>query len=528
MSDVLSTDVALDSVYMLVCTFLLFLVILGISLVYSGLTQRRSSFTMLAMPLILSALVLIDWFIWGYSLCYGVSANKFIGSLKYAVLREVKHTNGMYSTPRGEILAELHFLFNGLMKVITVVITFPACTAERGRLIPMLVFLFLWSAIVYNPVTYWVWNSHGWLSTQQNYVPVLDFAGGTCIHVLGGFTGLIYSYYLGPRNPKILTNYRSSSNLNMVVGSAFLVYGWCGFIAGCDFKFSRTSFLIIINTLLCASCAGISWCLIDYYISATPLEGDVEAENASDIVSSEKLTLMSESPKKRVFSVISFSSGLISGLVVFTPCGGYVSTGSSFWKGIVCGLVGGVTGNLATRVKYWLNVDDALDIFAIHGICGIMGSILVGIFADNLYGSEGGWVEHHWVQLGYQVVGIVVVAAYASAVTLVLLFIVDFIPGLHLRIDKDFNRRLRKQQKGNANEEEEVTAEEFSTECEMAEIMGTDWYEFGGEFSMDFMEFIRNLNPGDYTEEIDSKDYGSGGFEMTQPEGSEGMRNRKE
>lgn len=526
MSEVLSTDVTINSVYMFVCTFLLFLVILGISLVYSGLTQRRSSFTMLTMPLILSALILIDWFIWGYSLCYGSSKNRFIGSLKYAVLREIKSgSSGMYSTPRGEILAELHFLFNGLMKVITVVITFPACIAERGRLLPMLVFVFLWSAIVYNPVTYWVWNMNGWLSSQLNYIPVLDFAGGTCIHVLGGFTGLAYSYYLGPRNPKILMNYRSSSNLNMVIGTAFVLYGWCGFIAGCDFKFSRTTFMIIINTLLCASCSGVAWFVIDFYISATPLEGESQVENMSNIGSDEKLLLMNAFPKRRVMSVISFSSGVMSGLVVFTPCGGYVSTESSFWKSIVCGLVGGMTGNLATRVKYWLKVDDALDIFAIHGICGIMGSLLVGIFADNLYGSDGGWVEHHWVQLGYQAVGIVVVAVYSSVMSLILLFIVDFIPGLHLRIDKDFNRRLRQEQNQNS-EEEEANMEQFSTEYEMAEILGTDWYEFRGEYSMDFMEFIRNLNPGDYAEELESKEYESGDFELTQAESFEGLRHR--
>lgn len=525
MSEALSIEEAVNSVYMFVCTLLLCLVILGISLVYSGLTQRRSSFTMLTIPMLLSALVLIDWFIWGYSLSYGSSKNRFIGSLKYAVLRETKHNaSGMYSTPRGEIFTEIHFLFNGLMKVITVVITFPACIAERGRLLPMLVFVFMWSAIVYNPVTYWVWDLNGWLFTQLNKVPILDFAGGTCIHILGGFTGLVYSYYLGPRNPKILMNYRSSSNLNMLVGTAFVLYGWCGFIAGCDYKFSRTSFIIIINTLLCASCSGIAWMMIDFYISATPLEGDLNEDHLCDGHWEENVP--ESLSQKRFMSITSFSSGIMSGLVVFTPCGGYLSTNSCFWKSIVCGLVGGVTGNLATRVKYLLKVDDALDIFAVHGICGIMGSLLVGIFADDLYGSNGGWVTHHWVQLGYQVVGIVAVAAYSSVVSLILLFVVDYIPGMHLRIDKDFNRRRRREQEANRNEEEEASVEQTNAQFEMAEILGTDWYEFRGEYSMDFMEFIRNLIPGDYTEEIDEKNFGSEDFQLTQEEGFQGLRNR--
>lgn len=494
---------AVDTLYMFSCTLLLFLVVFGLSLFYSGLIQRRSSFTMLAIPMFLAALVFVDWYIWGYSLCYGSSSNHFIGSLKFAVLREIRSTGqDIYSTPRGDILAVVHFLFNGMMKVITVVITFPACIAERGRILPMLVFLFFWSTIVYNPVTYWIWNRNGWLSTERNSIPVLDFAGGNCIHIVGGFTGLVYSYYLGPRNPKILENYRSSSNANMVIGTVFTVYGWCGFIAGCDFKFSATTFYIIINTLLCASCAGISWSFIDYYNSATPLDGNIHDGNSSNLTTADgHLVPVS---KKRCMSIISFCSGLISGLVVFTPCGGYLSTDISFWKSIVCGLVGGITGNMATRVKYWLGIDDALDVFAVHGICGIVGSLLVGVFADDLYNSKGGWVTHHWVQMGYQVLAVVVVSAYVCVVSLFLLYVVDIIPGLHLRIDKDFNRRMMANQNSDTESGEN---KEYSTRYELAELMGTDWYEFRGEYTMDFMEFIRSLNPNDYVEEVESKEH---------------------
>lgn len=514
MMEAMTLETAIDSLFMMLCTFLLLLIIVGVSIFYSGLIQRRSSFTMLAIPLFLSAVVFIDWFIWSYSLCYSSASNRFIGNLKFVVLSNLKENedNLIYSTPRGDILSIIHFLFNGLMKITCVVLTFPACIAERGRVMPMLVFLFLWSTLIYNPVTYWLWNKNGWLSPQLDKTPVLDFAGGNCIHVVSGFTALAYSYYLGPRNTKILVNYRSSNNSNMMIGAGFIVYGWCGFIAGCDFKFTAVSFYIVTNTLLSAATAGIVWCGIDYYYSAIPLEGeeapqDVELdyldENHTQPTKSQLQSAASEPRQfqRRTLSMISYSSGVICGLVVFTPAGGYLSSKRSFWKSIVCGIVGGASGNLGTRLKYYMNIDDALDIFAIHGVCGIVGSLFVGIFADASYESEGGWVAGHWVQLGYQLLGSVVTAAYVFVLSLFFLYVVDLIPGLHLRIDKEFNKRQRDTLRG-AQDAENGEQVEYDMNLERAELRGSDWYEFNGEYSMDFMEFIKVINPEDFADEF--------------------------
>lgn len=503
----MSLDTAIDSLFMMYCTCLLLLVVLGVSIFYSGLIQRRSSFTMLAIPVILSAFVFIDWFIWGYSLCYASAKNRFIGSLKFVVLSNLKHgdDNLIYATPRGEILLIIHFLFNAFMKVICVVLTFPGCIAERGRVMPMFVFIFFWSALVYNPVTYWFWNRNGWLSPQLDSMPVLDFAGGNCIHIVSGFTSLAYSYYLGPRNTKLLVNYRSSNNSNMIIGMCFLVFGWCGFIAGCDYKFLATSFYIITNTLLSASSAGIVWTAIDYYNLAIPLEGEEETgldhsdSNHTEATRAPELdTAQPDQGQNRTLSMISFSSGVICGLVVFTPAGGYLSSDRSFWKSIVCGVVGGALGNLATRLKYYMKIDDALDIFAIHGVCGIVGSLLVGIFADNLYDSKGGWVAGHWVQFGYQLFGSFITSVYVFVMSLFFLYVVDVIPGLHVRIDKDFNKRAREMAK--VTEDPPVEGVQYDLSWEKAELQGSDWYEFGGEYSMDFMEFIKVIDPEDYSD----------------------------
>lgn len=502
---------AIDSLFMMVCCLMLFLVILGVSIFYSGLIQRRSSFTMLAIPLLLSAFAFLDWFIWGYSLCYSSASNRYIGNLKFVVLSHLTNENNLiYTTPRGDILSIIHFLFNGLMKLLCIALTFPSCLAERGRVMPMLIFVFFWSALVYNPVAYWFWNRNGWLSPHLKSVPVLDFAGGNCIHVVSGFTALAYSYYLGPRNTKLLLNYRSSSNSNMIIGMCFIVFGWCGFITGCDFKFSAITFYILTNTLLSAATAGLVFCGIDYYNSATPLEGEeVDQDVELDMLEPESSspTYISENPKKesvqgqgRTISMISFSSGVICGLVVFTPGGGYISAANSFWKSIVFGVIGGASGNLATRLKYYMKIDDALDIFAIHGVCGIVGSLLVGIFANSSYDSDGSWVTGHWVQLGYQLLGSVVTSAYVFIVSLFFLYVIDLIPGLHVRIDIQFNMRARESLRATQDHEQHVQDKQYDMSLEMAELRGSDWYEFNGEYSMDFMEFITFINPEDYSD----------------------------
>lgn len=509
----ISTELAINSLYMMYSTLLLVFIVVGISMFYSGLTQRRSSFTMLGMPIIICAILFLDWYIWGYSLCYSSSSNRFIGSLKFVVLNHLKEPlEKVYSTQRGDILAVIHFLFNGFMKLICAALTFPACAAERGRIIPMMVFIFFWSIIIYNPVNYWLWNRNGWLSPQLNKLPVLDFAGGTCIHIVSGFTALAYSYYIGPRNPELVRNYRSSNNNLALLGLVFILFGWSGFISGCDFNFSVTSIYLVVATFLCAFSAGIVWTAIDYYYSAIPLDledtpgqfelaelGNSETEPPTNVFVPNKGT-----GEKRTLSLVSFSSGVMCGLVVFTPGGGYLCYTGNFWKSIVCGVVGGIVGNLSTRLKYFFSIDDALDIFAVHGVCGIAGSLLVGIFAEASYESAGGWVEHQWIQLAYQILGTVVTSAYVFIMSLVLLYLIDLIPGMHLRIDKHFNRRQRAALRGETDQDGIESSRKHEIESlmlEKAELLGSDHYELDGEYSMDFVEFIKNIDPDDFLRE---------------------------
>ena len=521
----LNLDIAVNSLYMLVCTCVLPFVIIGTSFFYSGLSQRRSSLTMLALPVLLFPIVFLDWFIWGYSLCYSTSSNRFIGNLGFTVLRHLRtETLLVYSTPRGDILALSHFLFTGLFKVVCASLTFP-CIAERGRILPMLVFLVLWSCIIYNPVTYWFWNKNGWLSVELNKLPVVDFAGGTCIHIVSGFTALAYSYSLGHRNPKILIDYRNSNTGYIVIGTFLIACGWCGFVSGCDYKFSTASLYIFANVVLSACSSGAVWMAFDYYFSAVPLENASENKmfevhkltavlsRSSRNIRKNKMNSQSVFEKRKL-SMISFSSGIIVGLVVFTPGGGFVSSPTEFWKAIVFGVVGAIICNISTALKYFLGIDDALDIFAIHGIAGIIGCLLTGLFANKEYGSQGGWVSHHWIQLGYQVLGCVVTAVYVFFLSCVLLYVIDCIPGLHLRIDKTFNKRVRENETQNNTEIESQAdlehklheTQEYVNDYERLELLGSDYYEFG-EYITDYVEFIKVLKPDDFSDhELESDD----------------------
>lgn len=458
-ADTFDVTYAVNSLYVLVCIALMTLSIVGISLFYSGLTQHRSCLTMLAIPMITLAVVAVDWFIWGYSLCYSPLSNKYIGNLKFAALRGISGDQLTLVTTRGNIIAANHVLLNGLIKAVCAALTFPGCIAERGRIIPMLLFMIPWCVIIYNPVTYWFWCSNGWLAVGSSNLPVLDFAGGTCIHIVSGFTTLAYSYALGPRNPKILRNYRISSTQNVVVGTFFVVVGWVGFISGCDFVFSSRSVYIIVNVILCTSFSAITWCMMDFYYSATPLAEDSGTERV---------------PRRR-FSVVSFTLGLMTGLVVFTPAGGYVCTSGACWKSITMGVVGAIFSNLGTRLKYFLRADDALDMFAVHGIGGIIGSLLTGIFANEGYQSRGGWVEGNWIQLAYQLLGCVVAILHVMVLSALFLHIINLIPGLHLRIDKNYKTRIQEAQSDNT------------------ELAGTDIYEFNGEYLHDYMEFAHTF-----------------------------------
>lgn len=216
--------------------------------------------------------------------------------------------------------------------------------AERGRMLPCVVFMFIWSTIIYDAIACWTWNPSGWVARMGG----IDFAGGTPVHISSGSAALAYSLMLGKRRGHGTheLNFRPHNVSQIIIGTVFLWVGWFGFNAGSALSANMRAVMAAVNTNLAASVGGVTWCLLDYRL-------------------------------ERKWSAVGFCSGVVAGLVAITPGSGFVPA----WSAVIFGAVAGSACNYATKVKFYLGIDDALDIFAVHGIGGFVGNILTGFFA---------------------------------------------------------------------------------------------------------------------------------------------------
>ncbi|KAJ1340217.1 hypothetical protein BSLG_005210 [Batrachochytrium salamandrivorans] len=301
---------------------------------------------------------------------------------------------------------------------ITVALIYGA-VVERIRLIPALVFAFLWTTLVYDPITYWSWANHGWIrnlgcltTAAPDHTPCgvgsLDFAGGGPVHVASGFAGLAYCLVVGNRR-YININSKGSEFLphnitNVFIGTALLWFGWFGFNGGSAMAATPRAAMAVAVTLFAAAAGALSWTLVDY-INTKKLSG------------------------------VAFCTGAISGLVCITPAAGFVAP----WASLVIGLSAGIGCYYATRIKGIFAFDDSLDAWGVHGVGGMLGSILTGVFAQKTIASldgtsiDGGWIDGNWIQVGYQTAGTLAIAAWSFIVSCIILYLMNIIPGLELR-----------------------------------------------------------------------------------------------
>lgn len=289
-----------------------------------------------------TGLTSFQWFFWGYSLAFSHTAGKFMGDLTNIGFRNVLAAPSIGSPKIPDLMFAV---YQGMFASITVALAIGA-VAERGRLAPAMVFSFVWSTVIYDAIACWTWNSTGWVYKMGG----LDFAGGTPVHISSGAAALAYSLMLGKRRGHGTheLNYRPHNVTHIVIGTVFLWVGWFGFNAGSALSANMRAIMAAVVTNLAASVGGITWCLLDYR-----LEGK--------------------------FSTVGFCSGVVAGLVAITPGSGFVPA----WSAVVYGVVGGIGCNYATKIKFWLKIDDALDIFAVHCIGGLIGNLLTGLFAAD-------------------------------------------------------------------------------------------------------------------------------------------------
>ncbi|KAF1816268.1 ammonium transporter [Eremomyces bilateralis CBS 781.70] len=391
-----------DTGYIIIATGLVLIMVPGLAFLYSGLARRKSALSMLWAVMMSSSVICFQWYFWGYSLALSPTAtNGFIGNLDKFGLRR---TLGAPS-PGSPLVPELLYSIYQCMFCSVTAAIIAGSIAERGRVIPMMVFLWVWATIVYCPLANWAWGAGGWAFNWG----VMDYAGGGPVEIGSGLTALAYSMVLGRRQEKMMLNFRPHNVSLITLGTVLLWFGWLGFNGGSAFGANLRAVMACWNTNLTAGFAAITWVLLDFRLA-------------------------------KKWSMVGWCSGTISGLVAATPASGFITP----WASVALGIVTGIVCNFGTKVKFWIKIDDSMDVFSEHGIAGIVGLIFNGIFGasyiiglDGVNSADGGWVEKGWKQLYIQVAYIVAASAYTFVMSALIAFAINKIPGLQLRATEE-------------------------------------------------------------------------------------------
>ena len=383
-----------DTAWMLTSTALvLFMTIPGLSLFYAGMVRAKNALSVMMQCFAITALVTLIWTVYGYSLAFsdGGSLNAFVGGLSNFLFANVS-----VDSLSGTIPETVFAMFQLTFAIITPALIVGAF-AERMKFSAMLWFTAIWVTLVYFPVAHWVWGG-GWLGEDG----ALDFAGGTVVHINAGIAGLVAALVLGKRKGFPTTAMPPHSLMLTLVGASMLWVGWFGFNAGSELAADGVSGMAMFVTQIATAAAALTWTFAEWARHGRP-------------------------------SALGIASGAVAGLVAITPAAGFVGPGGAIVIGIASGL-GCFWG--ATTLKKKMGYDDSLDCFGVHGIGGIIGALLTGVFVSESLGGAGlaegmTMAGQLWIQL-YAVLATIV---YCAIVTFVILKVVDAIIGL--RVDED-------------------------------------------------------------------------------------------
>jgi Amt family ammonium transporter len=381
-----------DVAWILISTALVMLMTPGVALFYGGMVRRKNILSTLMMSFMCLGLVGLLWVLYGYSLSFGTDQAGFIGGLNFIGLRGV----GQAPSPiYASTVPQLAFMmFQGMFAIITVALITGA-VVERIKFGALLLFSFLWLTVVYSPVAHWVWGNGGWLAN----LGVLDFAGGAVVHINAGVSALALVILLGRRKGFPHDSMQANSIPMVVIGAALLWFGWFGFNAGSALAANGLAVSAFVTTNTAAAAAAFTWMVISWIYRRPSIIGTV--------------------------------TGAVAGLATITPAAGFVTPMASIPIGIVAAIV---CYYVMAFFKTKLNFDDSLDVFAVHGVGGILGMLAVGIFASLAVNPAGadGLLLGNGVQLLKQLAAIGAVGAYAFVVTLVLGKLVDVTIGLRV------------------------------------------------------------------------------------------------
>lgn len=362
-----------DSAWMLVATGLVLLMTPALALFYGGLVRAKNALNTMMMSIAALGVVGLVWALIGYSLAFAPGTS-WAGGVQHLFLR------GVTLEARGSIPALLFMAYQGTFAIITAALISGAIV-ERMRFGAYLLFIALWAALVYAPVAHWVWGG-GWLASAG----VLDFAGGTVVHVNAAAAALAVAVVLGPRRDYGRQAVLPHNVPYVLLGAALLWFGWFGFNAGSALGANRGAALAFVNTFLAPMATLVAWMGIDMLRT-----GKATAVGAA--------------------------TGIVVGLVAITPAAGFVSPVSA----MAIGALAAAPSYFAILYRARTSLDDALDVVAAHGVGGATGALLTGIFASAVWGGSNGALAGNVSQLGRQALGLAVVAAYSGTLTFILI-----------------------------------------------------------------------------------------------------------
>lgn len=374
----------------------LFMTIPGLALFYAGMVRKKNTLATMVQSFAICCLIAILWLCFGYSLTF-TPGNAFIGGTDRFFLSGLNvFTEQELLTiyPGAPTIPESVFMIFQMAFAIIAAAIITGAFAERIKFSALLVFVGLWSLLIYVPTAHWVWGMDGWLAQDG----VLDYAGGTVIHINAGVAGLVASILVGKRIGYGRETILPHNLVLTLIGTAMLWIGWFGFNAGSALAADGRAGMALATTQIAAASGALTWIIIE--------------------------TILKHKP-----SALGLASGAIAGLVGITPAAGFVSVQSALAIGI---LTSAICFIAVTRLKYWLGYDDTLDAFGIHGIGGIVGAILTGVFVSTeISGTD--------TSLWLQTESVLITIAYSGIGSFILLKIIDKVIGL--RVEKDDERK---------------------------------------------------------------------------------------
>ena len=373
-ADILNTG---NVAFMVLATVLVFVMIPGLAFFYGGLVPKKNSLTMMTYTFVSIGIVTVLWTLGGFSMVFGDDIGGFVGNPAHYFM-----LNGLDFSINPKYGATIPFLMFFMYQLMFAIITAPLMTgaiASRITIVGWIKFLVLWMILIYFPVAHWIWGG-GFLS-KMGFV---DYAGGTVIHATAGFSALIGVLYLGKR---FLTPKKDYSNINLVLlGAALLMFGWFGFNSGGALASGKTAAIAFTNTGIAAGFATVVWVAISY-------------------------------SKTKKFSIIELTTGAVAGLATITPCSGYVTPQAAVFIGIIAAVFCYFCLQFSRKMKW----DDALGVWGVHGMGGVIGSILVGVFASTEVNGITGGLHQFLIQLA----GVAIVIIYTVILCWVIFKIID-------------------------------------------------------------------------------------------------------